>query len=59
MSTVPSIRADTYRGLTVAEEWHTRRLVCGRADDVDDAVLLLDMLGLLPPPTPTASEGQQ
>ena len=52
MNTVPSIRADTYQGLTDDQQWRTRRLVCGHADDLADAVTLLDILGLLPPPTP-------
>jgi len=52
MNTVPSIRADTYQGPTDDQQWRARRLVCGHADDLADAVTLLDMLGLLPPPTP-------
>ncbi len=59
MSTVVGIRANAYPDPDGDRRQAARLLVCTNARDADDAALLLDVLGLLPAPDPTALGGQR
>jgi len=54
-----AIRAEVDPGPGEKRRDAARLVVCNHADGADDAAMLLDILGLLPEPDPTAPGGRR